>query len=798
MLLSRKLITTLYEAEKADVIDNLHKIMTSSSTMPPQELITQQPKLAWYNSYVKGRHSQLDITVVSDRWLPSPTRKIFKLAIVKKERTQFGALDEEFVHMMLWGQVDRILLQSSPIELEKLFMNAKGERKVILIDGAPGSGKSTLSVLICQKWRRGELFQEFSIVILVQLRDPAVQSAQSIANLIPCPDIESARKVADEIKANFGKGVLWVLDGWDELPSHLREESLLRDMIIPPRHSPITQSSVVVTSRPISSGELSELVSSRVEVLGFTWEEQKQYFTECLKGDTKAVASLIESLSRNPAVKSSCYLPLNASIVAHLYLSNGCLPNTVYGVFSSLVQHILSRYLHERQGKAEQEARVTSLDLNSLPQELQSPFDQLCRLAFTGILQNKVTFSQSDLDAFKDSTVICEIGLLQATPSILSEGRTVYYNFIHLSIQEMLSALHISHMPASEQISKLDALFDESRFSSVFQFYSAITKLRISVPFLRRISYWFIPVGRPYHMRDLVKKIIKRKNKTLIVSLLRCLYEAQDPSLCEFVARQLENKLDLKNVLLTPVDCLAIGYFLSSISLLSFSLQQAGSDATRFDVNLTNCSLGDAAITSLMQSICVSMDGNSMVNIQLYMSLGANRIGKEGALHIAEVLKSTSVVSELLLPHNNPIGDEGLRAIFDALKQNETLKYLDVSYCDMSDAGVASLADALKSNNMLEKLHINGNRAVTENGMTSLIEVLSRSSGLLELWIPSFFEFYRVRNEIQEARMRNGLPRINVWGLNLHSHTHWPLMYGAGLPSLPLSGMYWSPSDSDH
>ena len=229
---------------------------------------------------------------------------------------------------------------------------------------------------------------------------------------------------------------------------------------------------MIVTSRLVSSVDINGLVSSRIEVLGFTLDEQRQYFTKCLKRDTKAVETLMERLSENPAIEGSCSLPLNASIVAHLYLSDGSLPNTVHGIFSSLVQHCLSRYLCERVGKTKQQACLGSLD--NLPQELQAPFDELCKLAFMGTKKNKITFSHSDLKAVKHWAVICDLGLLQATPSITCDGRLAYFNFLHLSIQELLTAVYIARMPASKQISTFDSLFGDSRFSAVFQFLSLI------------------------------------------------------------------------------------------------------------------------------------------------------------------------------------------------------------------------------------------------------------------------------------------------------------------------------------
>ena len=737
-------------------------VMVSATPPTPSTQFTLEEDrlLAEYGGYLKERHLQVHITASTNKFLPSPTRKIFKLAIIKKERIQRGKIDDEFIRKTIKGQIDDILLEKSPIELEKIFMNIEGEKKVVLVDGAPGSGKSTMTVHICQRWGKGELFQEFTIVILVQLRDPAVQRAKSIADLLPCRNDEMAQTVASAITANDGRGILWVMDGWDELPAQLRQESFLRDIIIPSTKSPITLSSVIVTSRPISSSDLIEWVSSRIEVLGFTSEEQRQYFTECLKGDTKAVDDLMKRLSENPAIEGSCYLPLNAAIVAHLYLSDGSLPTTVHGIFSSFAKHILSRYICERLGKTQEESRVLSLD--NLPPELQGSFNEMCKIAFTGTRENKVTFSHSNLKAVKELAIIREMGLLQATPSVISDG---YYHFIHLSIQEYLSALYIARLPVSEQISTFNSLFGDSRFSAVFQFYSAITKLRTSRPLLSKLPYWLCPV--PAGVLDLVRKIIKKETKKsklfflsldpnpLLVSLLHCLVEAEDPSLCQFVIEQLKNVLNLRSTSLTPVDCLAIGYFISTVSLTTTKVKE-------FAVNLDSCSLGDAHIKSLMRSISRHINPHSTVNTHIIIRLDYNDIHEEGASHVADMLNSTSIVSALYL-YGNPIGDKGLQTIFNTLKQNKTLKLLNIAGCGMTDTGIASLADALKSNNTLETLYINGNNEITDKGLTCLTEVLSSSSALVQLVIPFHSAVDEVRKTINEARQRSGLAAIGVY-----------------------------------
>ena len=751
IMFCRCLISALYEANRVDLIDELQCLTTLQSIplqpIPPHKLGTVRERIRWYGRYLRKQYvevlfiSQLSVNI----WLPSPSQKIFNLAIIKKQKIQRGKLDDRFVHQTIRGQVDDILLDKSPIKLKDLFKNIKGERKVILIDGAPGSGKSTLTVHICQEWGRGKLFNEFTVVILVQLRDPTVQSAKSIADLLPCDDRAMAKQAASDIMSVKGSSVLWILDGWDELPSHLQKGSIISALVRPTLHqNPLSKTTVIVTSRPISSGELCNLVSSRVEVLGFTSEEQRLFFTECL-GNEEAVETLIERLSSNPAMEGSCSLPLNALIVAHLYLTTGSLPSTIFGIFSSLVKHILSRYLCERKGMIDTEL-ATFESLDKLPPELQAMFEQLCKLAFMGTRANKITFSSSDLDDMKVSKEVCEVGLLQAVPSIVSHGRSVYHNFVHLSIQEMLSAVHISKMSASEQISTFDSMFNESRFSAVFQFYSAITKLRTSRPLLSLVPHFMRPI--PASIYDLVRKIIRNNSPVLSVSLLNCLYEAQDISLCKYVGEQFKSNIPFLNRLfgveqgtvldlnvypflsrallpLLPRDCLSIGYFLASVVV---------SCKGKFEVSLFGCYLEDVCTKILMQSLCRSLDPHSKITGHLCIHLTCNGITEKGARYIAEVLRATGAFGKLDLSDNS-LGSEGLQSIVDAMITNTSLVELHLSNCSLSvtKENGPTLTQMLQRNKTLRELDLSCNLDLSDRQASIIINGLKENTTLTTL-----------------------------------------------------------------
>lgn len=108
--------------------------------------------------------------------------------MIKSLKQTTKTVDRELARLTLQGDVEHIMSTRSEVKLGELFKLDKineMKRKIILIEGAPGAGKSTLAWHICQKWESGELFHEFRVVVHVQLRDPDIQKAKSIKGILP-------------------------------------------------------------------------------------------------------------------------------------------------------------------------------------------------------------------------------------------------------------------------------------------------------------------------------------------------------------------------------------------------------------------------------------------------------------------------------------------------------------------------------------------------------------------------------------------------------------------------------------
>ena len=487
----RQLASVFEKIGQTDMVEKICELVTipTESTLPTAHAQCQPNSLQSYAGYLKDLYrAHRPASIV--KALPPPTEKYFNLALIKKQKNEPKRDETTIRSVVQEGNVAKVLETKISITLDDLFKIDDAARKVILIEGAPGSGKSTLSWHICQKWESGSLFQQFDLVVLVQLRDPAVQSARTIANLLPCLTDEMLPEVMAEIKCQRGEGVLFVMDGWDELPSNIQQESIVQQLVQPSLANSLPKSAVIVTCRSESSAQLHAIASSRIETMGFTPSDVRDYFSECLKGDSNAVDILTEAVEQCPEIEASCYLPLNATIIVAIFLTtlSSNLPTTLHELFTALV---LTCILHHIQTRTRYKDVQTLTSLDTLPDTVQSSFDHLCQIAFNGIKTNKLSFSVEELAIHSRFDTL---SLLQAVQDFRFGGGSVgvshTYNFLHLSIQELLAARYISKQSLDEQVKLLDEFFDHPRFATVFRFFAGITQLKNE-----RIANFFLQIS---------------------------------------------------------------------------------------------------------------------------------------------------------------------------------------------------------------------------------------------------------------------------------------------------------------
>ena len=239
-------------------------------------------------------------------------------------------------------------------------------------------------------------------------------------------------------------------------------------------------------------------------------------------------------------------------------------------------------------------------------------------------------------------------------------------------------------MTESEQVRVFQTLLGEPRFSAVLRFYAGFTKLTNQG--VRNII-----TGTDFTDYE--------TSKLSLLSYMRCFFEAQiiDESFYQQIVPKLDGKIDLSHTTMSPLDCMAFGYF------LAFVLR----NTSELCVYLMNCRIDD-------HSLCVLMG-------ELSKHAEASR---EGVLHGVTELNITG----------NEIGDNGIASIATTLETNTTMRTLIVNGCNISDVGVKSLAKALTVNRSLHELNMNYNY-IGDNGMIQIATALQTNNTLKDLSI---------------------------------------------------------------
>ena len=162
--------------------------------LPPAPTLPPDPPecVAKYSQYLKDKYKRM-ATLPDGDWPPSLGRQYTRLAMIERERELPGAelvatMEKDYIH----GDIDNIVKRKEAIHLPEIFLPTEdgGQQLKILMDGAPGIGKSTLSRKVCKDWASGELLQQYHLVTFLPLRQARIREATCIEDVIFIDDLD--------------------------------------------------------------------------------------------------------------------------------------------------------------------------------------------------------------------------------------------------------------------------------------------------------------------------------------------------------------------------------------------------------------------------------------------------------------------------------------------------------------------------------------------------------------------------------------------------------------------------------
>ena len=600
------------------------------------------------NFYSKQRE------VPRNTWPPVGTNTFINLVLIK----QSGEIARNYDYSVR-GDMDDIVESKETVNYENV-LSKYIEGGLILVEGRPGSGKTTLVHKIARDWTSGgDILTNAKLVFLVPLRILDHEKVgHTLSDLLKSifwnkSDLESLCSKITELK---GKGVCFILDGLDEYKQRDSESSVVHALFY---KQFIPKAMVIAASRPVATAGLRRkcVITKHIEVIGFSKDQIYEYierfpFVHSAKSEMSAKDKLKTYLKVHQNIQHMCYLPVHAAMVCFLHQYSEYVPHTETKIYEEFTRLILLRCLSHN----DENAQLPSL--SSLCGQQAEWFQKICHLAFDMTIQSKQVVHHRDTEVSLSPDCShgdeCGLGLVTIDCTVAMFGLTNTHTFLHLTLQEYLAACHIASREEDEQIKLLQEHGMKDHMSNVLVFYC----------------------GMIHFTEDDARLFVVNLSSSFYESssnALRCAFESQQRVVCDSVVKG-EKGIDIGGCYFTLVDISSMVYVISNIS----------SHLKRLVI--TGCHINADKLKYFLESFASSKYSTlkrpeMLCKLALLNDLGLrfNSLGVEGVVVLVSALNDANVHLHLLDLSSNDIGDEGARVVLDDLNCRQDIEELVLS-----------------------------------------------------------------------------------------------------------------------
>ena len=382
------------------------------------------------------------------------------------------------------------------VQYKYIISLAAQASKGILIQGYPGSGKTTTLRKICHDFAKCKLPPAIKVVIRVVLGELQEGPKLNMEDLMQTCISEEHSEVMDDIasfaREHNGEGILFLIDGFDELARELQKKSLVASIL---NGEAYPKSSYIITSRPSAKAQLPPQAVQQmhhIEAQGFTEEMVYKYILLWFRTKLEIGMKLLEIIFKNSKLQDMCCNPLTVLIACTIGNEEQMLPETITELLKSLMCILGNRYL-KKNGK-----EPSILQWEDMVVQCSS-FKQLAELALHGFHKGQYTFTDHDASLPHCPSELNHMGLFAITSQRKRGVPVKSYRFFHRIIHEFLAAYALFLKPSTTfwneclanvsagKTGKLEEYqegdncqphFIDQHFETLFQFYSGLTNLQ--------------------------------------------------------------------------------------------------------------------------------------------------------------------------------------------------------------------------------------------------------------------------------------------------------------------------------
>ncbi|XP_041858703.1 NACHT, LRR and PYD domains-containing protein 3-like isoform X1 [Melanotaenia boesemani] len=654
--------------------------------------------------------------------------------------------------------------------------------RTVMTKGVAGIGKTVLTQKFTLDWAEDKANQDIQLTFPLTFRELNVLKEKKFSLVELVHHLFTETKEAG-ICSFEELQVVFILDGLDEsrlpLDFHNNEtltdvtESTSVDVLLTNliRGKLLPSARLWITTRPAAANQIPPgFIDMVTEVRGFTDPQKEEYFRKRFRDEEQA-SRIISHMKTSRSLHIMCHIPVFCWITATVLedvletREGGELPKTLTEMYIHflVVQTKVKKVKYD--GGAETDPHWSP--------ESRKMIESLGKLAFDQLQKGNQIFYESDLTE-------CGIDITAASvysgvfTQIFKEERGLYqetvFSFVHLSVQEFLSALHVRltfinsgiNLMEEEQlkVSVWSKLFNKQNLTKLH--HSAVNKALQSpnghfdlfLRFLLGLSLQnnqsllqglLTPTGSsPQTHQETVLYIKEQINEDQRVeksiNLFHCLNELNDHSLVEEIQQFLRSGC-LSTDKLSPAQWSALVFILLSLEgdlevfdlnkyspsekvllkllpvvkasnkalLRSCTISSEGCEALSSVLSSQSSSLAELDVSTYDSGAKLLCDGLLSPHCKLKtLRLRSCILSKEGCEALSSVLSSqSSSLTELDLS----INDSGVKPLCVGLQNSHCkLETLRLSVCGLSEGNVGVVSSFLSSQSfILKSLYLNHN-----------------------------------------------------------------------------------------